>query len=149
MTIDDDVKGENAVKRTLSRLRSINGLVTASLVEPDSAHVLETVVAGNDADDSRTSGDSTATTVAAAASDIVQVIGLMAAGLGEPDQLEDVIVTLGRQHHLITSLPTAGSDGLLVVVTLDRARTNLAIARQQLRAVGPLLENLTAVDRVS
>lgn len=142
-------KGENAVHQTLSRLRSINGLVTATLVEADSAHVLETVVIGSDAEASPTAGDPAATTVAAAASDVVQVIGLMAASLGEPDELEDIIITLGRRHHLITPVPAAGIDGLIMVVTLDRARTNLAMARQQLRALGPLLEAATAPSRVS
>jgi hypothetical protein len=142
-------KGENAVHQTLSRLRSINGLVAATLVEADSAHVLETVVVDSAAETSSPSGDAAATTVAAAASDVVQVIGLMAASLGEPDELEDVIVTLGRRHHLITPVPAAGIDGLIIVVTLDRARTNLAMARQQLRALGPLLEAATAPSRVS
>ena len=141
------MKGDNAVQQTLARLRSIQGLVTASLVEPGSAHVLETVVAGGDPD--ATTVESRSVTVAAAASDVVQVIDLMAAGLGEPDELEDVIITLGRRHHLITSIPQAGTDGLLIVVTLDRTRTNLAMARQQLRALGPLLEAATAADRVS
>jgi hypothetical protein len=139
---DDSVKEENLVHRTLSRLRSIHGLVSASLVEPDSAHVLETVATGSDA-------SAAATTVAAAASDIAQVIALLAAGLGEPDDLEDVIITLGRRHHLIRPLPGAGSDGLLIVLTLDRAGTNLAMARQQLRALGPLLDAATTPSRAS
>jgi hypothetical protein len=144
---DDAVKGEDAVYRALSRLRSIHGLVAAFLIEPDSAHVLETVVAGSDPDAAIAAGASSA--VAAGASDVVQVIGLMAAGLGEPDDLEDVIITLGRRHHLITPLPGAGTDGLLVVVTLDRARTNLAMARQQLRALGPLLESPSTPSHAS
>jgi hypothetical protein len=149
VTSEKSAKGENTVHGTLSRLRSINGLVTAALVEPDSAHVLETVVAGSDADIPSDTADAAATTLAAGASDVVQVVGLMAAGLGEPDDLEDVIITLGCRHHLITPLPTAGIDGLIIVVTLDRARTNLALARQQLRALGPLLEAATAPSRVS
>src|SRR4051812_39142837 len=34
----------NAVKEILGRLRAVTGLVSASLVEPGSAHVLETVL---------------------------------------------------------------------------------------------------------
>jgi hypothetical protein len=157
VTSEGFVKGEDPVRRSLARLRSIQGLVSASLVEPDSAHVLETVVAGDAADRESTDADSTedptrdpaTLTVAAGASDIVQVIGLMAAGLGEPDDLEDVIITLGQRHHLITPLPGVGSDGLLIVVTLDRTRTNLAMARQQLRSLEPLLDIPTAPRRVS
>ena len=147
VTGDDAVKGENAVQKEMSRIRSINGLVTASLVEPGSAHVLETLDAGRDP--GSVAVRFSATTVAAGASDVVQVIELMAAGLGEPDELEDVIITLGRYHHLITPLPAAGTEGLLIVLTLDRALTNLALARQQLRALGPLLETATAPGRVS
>jgi hypothetical protein len=84
-----------------------------------------------------------AATVAAGASDVIQVIGLMTASLGDPDEVEDVIITLGRRHHLITPLPTAGADGLILVVTLDRSATNLALARRQLHALGPLLETAT------
>jgi predicted regulator of Ras-like GTPase activity (Roadblock/LC7/MglB family) len=134
VTRETDVKGENVVRQTLARLHSIDGLISAALVEPDSAHVLET----------RT-GDRVAATVAAGASDVIQVIGLMTASLGDPDELEDVIITLGRRHHLITPLPTAGADGLILVVTLDRSATNLALARRQLRALGPLLEIATTV----
>ena len=132
--------GGDAVQSALARLRSIDGLVAACLVEPDSAQVLETVVAVDDA-------DVAAATVAAGASDILQVIGLMTAGLGDPDELEEVIITLGRHHHLITPLPAAGADGLLVVLTLNRARTNLALARQQLRGIGPLLATATEAHR--
>jgi hypothetical protein len=137
----------DVIRQALARLRLIDGLVTASLVEPDSAYVLDTV-AGDVADDTGTD-PVLSTTVAAGASDVVQVIGLMAAGLGEPDELEDVIITLGRHHHLITLMPAAGASGLLVVVTLDRARTNLALARRQLRDLGPLLAPTIEPSRAS
>ncbi|MCD5316768.1 hypothetical protein [Kineosporia babensis] len=139
--------GPDAVHAVLARLQGIDGLVTACLVEPDSAFVLDTVV-GKPATDVDAGVDVTdngalAATISAAASDVVQVIGLMTSSLGDPDELEDVTITFGRRHHLITPLPEAGVDGLLVVVTFDRARTNLALARQQLRALGPLLQVAT------
>lgn len=141
----------DAVQTALARLRTIDGLTTACLVEPNSAHVIDTlvidppVVAGPSAGDGDPGPAGVASafaagTVAAGASDVVQVVELMTSSLGEAEQLEEVIITLGRHHHLITPLPQAGADGLLIVVTLDRARTNLARARQQLRALGPLLE---------
>jgi hypothetical protein len=140
------VKGEDVVHRALASLRSLHGLVSASLVEPDSAHAVTTVVADRSLNLGSTPDGMT---VAAGASDVIQVIGLMAASLGEPDELEDVIITLGRRHHLITPLPTAGADGLIMVVTLDREHTNLALARLQLRALVPVLETATAPGRVS
>jgi hypothetical protein len=146
VTRDSNAKGEDAVHRALASLRSLHGLISASLVEPDSAHVVDTVVA----DRSPNLGSiPDGMTVAAGASDVIQVIGLMAASLGEPDELEDVIITLGRRHHVITPLPTVGADGLIMVVTLDREYTNLALARLQLRALVPVLETATAPGRVS
>lgn len=141
------------IHRALTRLLSIDGLVSACLVEPESAYVLDTVVGAETATPGSgpsaaapdqappTAPTATTATVAAGASDVVQVIGLMMSGLGETDSLEDVIITLGRCHHLIMPVPTAGTDGLLVVVTLDRVRTNLALARRQLQALGPLLKS--------
>jgi hypothetical protein len=142
----------DAVQAALARLRSIDGLTTACLVEPNSAHVIDTLIIDPPVVDTLTVGDGdpspadgaasafvVAGTVAAGASDVVQVVELMTSSLGAAEQLEEVIITLGRHHHLITPLPQAGADGLLIVLTLDRSRTNLALARQQLRALGPLL----------
>jgi hypothetical protein len=146
VTRDSNAKGEDVVHRALAGLLSLHGLISASLVEPDSAHVVDTVVVDRSLDlGSAPDG----MTVAAGASDVIQVIGLMAASLGEPDELEDVIITLGRRHHVITPLPTVGTDGLIMVVTLDRQHTNLALARLQLRALVPVLETATAPGRVS
>jgi len=123
----------DAVHETLLRLRSVVGLVSACLVEPDSGHVLDTVI--GDAAPPGAEAEHAVAIVAAGASDVVQVVRLMAAGLGDPDEVEDVIVTLGHHHHIVRTLPDAGVDGLFVAMTLDRARTNLALARRQVRAI--------------
>src|SRR5262245_26819132 len=159
--------GADAVRDALARLRALDGLISVSLVDPDTAQVLATVVpdgvnprpdrvsdhdggsgptpvtsadrADNDGSDEGPGRRPPAVLVGAAATDVVQVISLMTATLGEPDEIEDVIVTLGNRHYLITPLPTSGVNGLLVVATLDRQKTNLALARRQLRTLGPLL----------
>jgi len=146
VTRDSNAKGEDVVHRALAGLNAIHGLISASLVEPDSAHVLDTVIGDRGVNLGPTAEGRT---VAAGASDVIQVLDLMTASLGEPDELEDVIITLGRRHHLIMPLPTAGADGLIIVVTLDREHTNLALARVQLRALAPVLETMTSPGRVS
>jgi hypothetical protein len=151
---DGPISGNDAVHAALDRWRSIDGLIAACLVEPDSAQVLDSFVVGDPGvspdevkhpSEERLSSD----TIAAGASDVVQVVELMTSSLGVAEQLEEVIITLGRHHHLITPIPSAGSDGVLIVVTLDRQRTNLALARQQLRALNPLLDVGTGPGRVS
>jgi hypothetical protein len=140
------VERVNSVQETLGRLAAMDGLVSASLVEPGSGHVLETVLGAGGAGGAVGAVGETgppdrtaAAIVAAGASDVVQVLRMMTATLGDADDVEDVIVTLGRRHHLVRPLPEAGVDGLFVVLTLDRGRTNLALARRQLRALGPAL----------
>lgn len=53
--------------------------------------------------------------------------------LGRAERVEDLLVTLGRQYHLIR--PVAANDTLLLYVVLHKARANLAMARHQLTAV--------------
>ena len=129
----------DALRGSLLPLTGLAGLVRASLVETGSAHVLDTVRGDAGPADDPPAGpeEGPADLVAAAAADVVQVLRMMTAGLGGPDDLEDVVVTLGRHHHLVRVLPGAGADGLFLLVTLDRSRTNLALARRQLRTVDP------------
>jgi hypothetical protein len=126
----------DAVHDALDRLRSVAGLVGACLVEPASGQVIDRVI--GDAGLPGAMGDTAVAIVAAGASDIVEVVRLMTASLGDPDDVEDVIVTLGRHHHIVRALPEAGVDGLFVALTLDRSRTNLALARRQVRALDPV-----------
>ena len=126
----------DALRGSLLQLKAVAGLVSASLVELESAHVLDTVHGEADPGPDEPPGGAAAV-VAAAASDVVHVLRLMTATLAGPDDLEDVVITLGRRHHLVRVLPGAGADGLFLLVTIDRSRTNLALARRQLRTVDP------------
>jgi hypothetical protein len=49
------------------------------------------------------------------------------------DQIEDMLITLGKQYHLIRPLST--NDALFIYVVLDKSRANLAMARHQLSAI--------------
>ncbi|HET9625623.1 MAG TPA: hypothetical protein VFP84_29855 [Kofleriaceae bacterium] len=46
------------------------------------------------------------------------------------DQIEDILITLGRQYHLLR--PLATNDALFIYLALDRGRANLALARHHL-----------------
>jgi hypothetical protein len=47
--------------------------------------------------------------------------------LGLKGGIEDILITLTKQYHIIR--PTAVQDGVFFYVVLDRARANLALAR--------------------
>ncbi len=50
--------------------------------------------------------------------------------LGINDIVEDILITLGKQYHLIR--PLQKHDGLFLYSILDRSKSNLALARRSL-----------------
>ncbi|MFJ4207708.1 hypothetical protein ACIPY2_04495 [Paenarthrobacter sp. NPDC089675] len=49
--------------------------------------------------------------------------------------IEDILITLDSQYHLINVLNSAGSKGLFVYLVLDRTYADLALARHKLKTL--------------
>lgn len=56
------------------------------------------------------------------------------------DQIEDILITLGTQYHIIRPLSRNAGQGLFLYLMLSKTRSNLALARHQLRIIEEQLE---------
>ncbi|MFE7799728.1 hypothetical protein [Nocardia sp. NPDC057440] len=55
--------------------------------------------------------------------------------LGLNDGIEDILITLSGQYHIIRPMTGRKSKGLFLYLAMDRGRANLAMARHRLRGI--------------
>lgn len=60
--------------------------------------------------------------------------------LGLNDAIEDILITLSGQYHIIRPLTSQKGQGLFLYLALDRNRGNLALARHRLKSIEAGLE---------
>ncbi|MFE4258636.1 hypothetical protein [Streptomyces sp. NPDC056883] len=110
---------------------SIDGVLGVALVDCSSGMALGTVGGGKDLD---------LTVAAAGNTDVVRAKLRTMEMLGLKDEIEDILITLGTQYHLIRLMKGRGSAGLFLYLALDKTRANLAMARHQLKKIEAELE---------
>ncbi|EFG65170.1 hypothetical protein [Streptomyces sp. SPB074] len=112
-------------------MASIDGAVGVALVDYTSGMALGTMGGGKDFN---------LEVAAAGNTDVVRAKLRTMEHLGLQDQIEDILITLGTQYHLIRLLRAKGGSGLFLYLVLDNARANLAMARHQLKKIESELE---------
>ncbi|MFI7706459.1 hypothetical protein [Nonomuraea sp. NPDC049480] len=111
------------IETALKEAMNIDGALGAALVDYGSGMALGTIGGGRELDLELASAGNT---------EVVRSKLRTLASLGLNDQIEDILITLGRQYHLIRLLTTSSSQ-LFMYLVLDRDRANLALARHNLR----------------
>jgi hypothetical protein len=111
-------------KAALDKLMEIDGALGACIVDSNSGMVLAQV------------GGGTALNLEVAAAgntEVVRAKRKTMKNLDLKDTIEDILITLNRQYHLIRLL--AVNDALFIYLVLDRGKANLAMARMVLAGV--------------
>ncbi|MET8570761.1 hypothetical protein [Streptomyces sp. NPDC004783] len=119
---------ETALKECLS---AIDGATAAALVDYTSGMALGTVGG---------SKDFNLEVAAAGNTDVVRAKLRTMELLGIKEEIEDILISLSTQYHLIRLLKGRGGNGLFLYLVLDANRANLAMARHQLRRIEGELE---------
>jgi len=110
-------------KETLPKLMDIDGCIGCCIVDSNSGMMLG--AAGG--------GPLSLEVAAAGNTEVVRSKRKTMKALNLSDQIEDMLITLGRQYHLIR--PLASNDALFIYIVLDKVKANLAMARHQLTAI--------------
>lgn len=80
------------------------------------------------------------TIAAAGNTDVIRAKVRTMEQLGLKGQIEDILITLDSQYHLIRLITGRNGNGLFLYLVLDKARSNLAMARHQLKRVEGQIE---------
>ena len=116
---------------SLKECMSIDGAIGVALVDYTSGMTLGTAGGSAELDLS---------VAAAGNTDVVRAKMRTLELLKLDDGIEDILITLDTQYHLIRPLSSRSGKGLFLYLALLRSRANLAMARHQLRRIESSLE---------
>ncbi|MDX2682791.1 MULTISPECIES: hypothetical protein [unclassified Streptomyces] len=119
---------EISMKETMT---AVEGALGVAVVDYTSGMALGTLGGGKDLD---------LNVAAAGNTDVIRAKVRTMEHLGLKGEIEDILITLGGQYHLIRLLKGRGGSGLFLYLVLDRERSNLAMARHQLKRIEADLE---------
>jgi hypothetical protein len=114
------------IETALKDAMEIDGALGVALVDYESGMALGSLGGGRYLD---------LDVAAAGNTEVVRAKMRTLASLNMADEIEDILITLGRQYHLIRLLSGGSSQTLFLYLALDRAKANLALARHHLKRI--------------
>ena len=112
----------SSVTDSIKTLLSIDGATAAAIVDSNSGMVLGKDGSGVNLD-----------LAAAGNTEVVRAKLKTMKALGIKGGIEDILITLDNQYHVIR--PSATKDGLFIYLVLDKSKANLAMARYKVTEV--------------
>ena len=115
------------IETALKEAMSIDGALGVALVDWESGMPLGTLGGGKYLDLELASAGNT---------EVVKAKMRTLEALRLNDQVEDILITLSQQYHLIRPLKSAGgAKSLFLYMALDRSKANLALARHHVKRI--------------
>ncbi|MBV8517123.1 MAG: hypothetical protein JO197_06920 [Acidobacteria bacterium] len=116
------------IKEGLQKLSEVDGFIGACVVDSNSGMMLG----------SEGGGSAVNLEVAAAGNtEVVRAKRKTMNSLNLNDTIEDILISLNRQYHLIR--PMEKKDGFFIYLVVDRNRANLAMARHSLSNIEKIM----------
>ncbi|EJE54384.1 hypothetical protein PMI14_00752 [Acidovorax sp. CF316] len=116
-----------SINESLNQLLAVEGALCAAVVDSGSGMLLGSAGTGVDME-----------LAAAGNTEVVRAKNKTMKALGLEDTIDDILITLGKQYHIIR--PMASKEGIFIYVVLDKARSNLALARRKVQDIEKLIE---------
>jgi predicted regulator of Ras-like GTPase activity (Roadblock/LC7/MglB family) len=110
------------IKQSLDELLTLDGALCAAVVDSSSGMMLGSAGTGVDLE-----------VAAAGNTEVMRAKLKTMRSLGLNDVIEDILITLGKQYHLIR--PLSRKEGVFIYFVLDKAKSNLAIARRRMQDI--------------
>jgi predicted regulator of Ras-like GTPase activity (Roadblock/LC7/MglB family) len=115
------------INEGLAKLLEVDGAMCAAVVDANSGMLLGKAGSGVDLD-----------LAAAGNTEVVRAKMKTMKSLGLNDSIEDILITLGKQYHIIRPVPAKA--GLFIYLVLDKGKSNLALARRAVQDVESTLQ---------
>ncbi len=106
------------IKESLAKLLEIDGAIAAAVVDSTSGLLLGKEGSGLDLD-----------LAGAGNTEVVRAKLKTMRSLNLDDKIEDILITLDKQYHIIR--PVDSAEGLFIYLVLVKERANLALARRK------------------
>ncbi|MDR0214647.1 MAG: hypothetical protein LBJ15_11650 [Comamonas sp.] len=110
------------LNESLQDLMTLDGALCAAVVDYNSGMLLGSVGSGVDLE-----------LAAAGNTEVVRAKIKTMKLLGLNDSIEDILITLGKQYHILR--PAEKINGIFIYYVLDTGRANLALARRKVADV--------------